>query len=105
MLDVPRIKNVIRSSPFNRVLSVTFWTKVRKDFGFSVPQGVARILHLRFGDDIALDIWDTSAEGLYHGRANLKSETEIYGPDFKRRLTRGNGIIVTASNIPERSKP
>jgi hypothetical protein len=98
MPDMPKIKNVVRASPFNRVLSVTFWTTVRKDFGFSVPQGAARVLRLHFGDEIAFDIWDTSGKRLYRGIARLKSETEIYGTDFKTCLTRGDRMFVTASH-------
>jgi hypothetical protein len=103
MPNMPKIKNVVRVSPFNRVLSVTFWTKVRKDFGFSVPQGAVRILRLHFSDKIALDIWDTSGKHLYRGLAPLKSETEIYGSRFKECLIRGAGIVVTASDVPQPS--
>jgi len=94
---MPRIKNVTRLSPYNRVLTVTFWTKVRKDRGFSVPQGAVRILGLHFGDGISLNVWDTSGRSLFQGNAKLSSETEITDLAVRQCLTRGMGILVTAS--------
>jgi len=102
MYGVPSVKNTVRASPYNRVLSVTFWTTSTKASAFSVPQGVARVLLLHFEDEIALDVWSTSGKRLYRGQKKLKSETEIYGTaDIKKRLKPGMEILVMASRPEE----
>jgi hypothetical protein len=100
MCGVRSIKNTVRASPHNRVLSITFWTTVTKAKRFSVPQGAARLLQLRFEDEVAIDVWSTFGERLYRGKKKLKSETEMYGTDIKRSLRSlepGTSILVVAS--------
>jgi hypothetical protein len=89
-----------------RNISITFHTDVYKSRPwFQVPRQIARLLGVKSGDVLAVDLSEPSGELVYHGLAKVDSRTEIYGADYGahigKRLRKGAEIRVTVSLPPD----
>jgi len=85
-----------------RNISVTFHVDVYDSRPwFQVPKAIAKLLGLKSGDGIAVNITTPEGEPLYHGLAKLGSGTEIYQAHISKRLKKGKEIRVTASCVPD----
>lgn len=84
-----------------RSISITFHTDVYKSKPwFQVPRAIARLLGVKSGDALAVDISKPDGELIYHGLAKMDSGTEVYDAHIGKRLTRGAEIRVTVSLPP-----
>jgi hypothetical protein len=83
-----------------RNISVTFHTDVHNSRPwFQVPRAIARLLGVKSGDVLAVDLSKPSGELIYHGLAKLESGTEIV--HISHILKRGAEIRVTVCLPPE----
>jgi hypothetical protein len=84
-----------------RNISITFHTDVyRSRPWFQIPRAVARLLGVKSGDVLAVDISKPDGELLYHGFAKMDSGTEVYDAHIGKGLKRGAEIRVTVSLPP-----
>jgi hypothetical protein len=82
-----------------RSISITFHTDVSKSKpSFQVPRAIARLLGVKSGDALAVDISKPDGELIYHGLAKMDSGTD--DAHIGKRLTRGAEIRVTVSLPP-----
>jgi hypothetical protein len=82
-----------------QVQEVTYEIDAQKhiDGRFNVPKKVCNILGLKYGDHIRLMVLTLGGELLYHGEKQMKSGSEIYGPEIRLVVKAGQRIKVIAS--------
>jgi hypothetical protein len=84
-----------------RNISITFHVDVYNTRPwFQIPRSIARVLGVKSGDKIAVNISMPNGELLYHDLATLGSGTEIYHPHNGKTLAKGKEIRVTISHPP-----
>lgn len=76
----------------HKTIEITFVvTAQRHDDGqFSLPKPLARELGLGSGDPIRLTV--SSTHGTWTGASNLRSGLEIYGPELRNVVRRGERV-------------
>ena len=84
-----------------RSISITFHTHVYKSKPwFQVPRAIARLLGVKSGDALAVDISTPDGELVYHGLAKMDSGTEVYDAHIGKHLIKGAEIRVTVRLPP-----
>ena len=82
-----------------KIISITFEINAQKHRNgqFTVPRKVCDLLNLKPHNHIHLDVMDTNERELISDVFQLRSGTEIYGPELRKIIKSGQRIIVTAS--------
>jgi hypothetical protein len=73
-------------------------TMSHKDGHFTLPADICKQLGVTCEDRIRLVVQDLNGAYLFNGIKQLKSGTEIYGPDMKA-IKKASQILVTASRL------